>query len=141
MNSRNTFLGRGWSFPPTFEKELKSVELVEDELDIEQSLKLILSTRPGERLTNPEFGCVIHEYLFEPINATLEYFLKDAIEKSILYFEPRITLNEVIIDTDRELEGIVDIKLEYTIRKINVRSNIVFPFYKLEGTLVDEDNI
>jgi len=141
MNSRNTFLGRGWSFPPTFEKELKSVELVEDELDIEQSLKLILSTRPGERLTNPEFGCSIHEYLFEPINTTLEYFLRDAIEKSVLYFEPRITLNEVVIDTDRELEGIVDIKLEYTIRKINVRSNIVFPFYKLEGTLVDEDNI
>ena len=141
MNSRNTFLGRGWSFPPTFEKELKSVELVEDEIDIEQSLKLILSTRPGERLTNPEFGCAIHEYLFEPINGTLKYFLKDAIEKSVLYFEPRITLNEVFIETDRELEGIVDIKLEYTIRKINVRSNIVFPFYKLEGTLVDEDNI
>jgi len=141
MISKNTFLGRGWSFPPTFEKELKSVSLVEDELDIEQSLKLILSTRPGERLTNPEFGCGIHEYLFEPITTTLKYFLTDAIQKSILYFEPRITLNEVIIETDRELEGIVDIKLEYTIRKINVRSNIVFPFYKLEGTLVDEDNI
>jgi phage baseplate assembly protein W len=141
MISKNTFLGRGWSFPPTFEKESKSVELVEDEVDIEQSLKLILSTRPGERLTNPEFGCTIHEYLFEQINPTLKYFLKDAIQKSILYFEPRITLNEVIIETDRELEGIVDIKLEYTIRKINVRSNIVFPFYKLEGTLVDEDNI
>lgn len=141
MITKNTFLGRGWSFPPTFEKELKSVELVEDELDIEQSLKLILSTRPGERLTNPEFGCSIYEYLFEPINSTTEYFLREAIEKAVLYYEPRITLNEVHIETEREKDGIVDIKLEYTIRKINVRSNIVFPFYKLEGTLVDEDNI
>lgn len=141
MNTKNTFLGRGWSFPPSFEKELKSVDMVEDEVDIAQSLKLILSTRPGERLTNPEFGCAIHEYVFDPINPTTKYLLREAIEKSVLYFEPRITLNEVIIDSDRELDGIVDIKLEYTIRKINVRSNIVFPFYKLEGTLVDEDNI
>ncbi len=141
MNTKNTFLGRGWSFPPTFEKELNSVELVQDEEDIAQSLKLILSTRPGERLTNPEFGCAIHEFVFDPINPTTKYLLRDAIEKAILYFEPRITLEEVIIETDRELDGIVDIKLDYTIRKINVRSNIVFPFYKLEGTLVDEDNI
>ena len=141
MASKKSFLGTGWSFPPTFEKELKSVSMVSDELDIIQSLRLILSTRPGERLTNPEFGCAIHEYVFDPINPTTKYLLKDSIEKAILYFEPRITLNQVIIESDRELEGIVDIKLEYTVRKINVRSNIVFPFYKLEGTLVDEDNI
>ncbi len=141
MIGNNSFLGRGWSFPPSFEKDKKSVELVEDEQDIEQSLKLILSTRPGERLTNPEFGCLMHEYLFEPITSPTKYLIKDSIERAILYFEPRITLDEVIIDSSRELEGIVDIKLEYTIRKINVRSNIVFPFYKLEGTLVDEDNI
>ncbi len=141
MNTKNTFLGRGWSFPPTFEKELKSVELVSDEKDIEQSLKLILSTRPGERLTNPEFGCAIHEFIFDPINPVTVYLLKEAIQKAVLYFEPRITLEKIIIETDRELDGIVDIKMEYTIRKINIRSNIVFPFYKLEGTLVDEDNI
>ena len=141
MKTKNNFLGRGWSFPPTFEKELQSVELVEDEIDIEQSLKLILSTRPGERLTNPNFGCALHNYLFEPlINSTI-YLMKDAIEKAILYYEPRITLEEVDVDTDRELEGIININLVYTIRKINVRSNIVFPFYKLEGTLVNEDDI
>ncbi|WP_235299098.1 GPW/gp25 family protein [Portibacter marinus] len=138
---KNTFLGRGWTFPPTFVKEKNAVEMVEDEIDIEQSLKLILSTRPGERITNPKFGCNLYDYLFEPtIKSTLTK-MKSAIETAILYFEPRITLNNVEIDTSRELEGILDIKLEYTIRKINVRSNIVFPFYKLEGTLIDEDNI
>lgn len=141
MSTKNTFLGRGWSFPPTFEKDLKSVELVADELDIEQSLKLILSTRPGERLTNPEFGCAIHEYVFDPINATTKYFIKESIEKAVLFYEPRITIEEIIIDTSRELDGIVDIKLNYIVRKINVRSNIVFPFYKLEGTLINEDDI
>ena len=141
MSTKNTFLGRGWSFPPTFEKELKAIEMVEDQVDIEQSLKLILSTRPGERLTNPKFGCQLHEFVFEPLIGSTIARMKGAIETAILFYEPRITLNEVEIDTDRELDGIVDIKIEYTIRKINVRSNIVFPFYKLEGTLIDEDNI
>jgi phage baseplate assembly protein W len=141
MSTKNTFLGRGWSFPPTFGKELKAIEMVEDQLDIEQSLKLILSTRPGERLTNPKFGCRLFEFIFEPLVTSTIVSMQDAIQSAILFFEPRINLEKVEIDTTRELDGIVDIKLEYTIRKINVRSNIVFPFYKLEGTLIDEENI
>lgn len=141
MSTKNTFLGRGWSFPPTFEKDLKAIEMVEDQKDIEQSLKLILSTRPGERITNPNFGCRLHEFVFEPLIGSTISRMKGAIESAILFFEPRITLDNINIDLERELDGIVEIKLEYTIRKINVRSNIVFPFYKLEGTLIDEDNI
>lgn len=141
MQNKNTFLGRGWSFPPSFEKESRSVQMVEEDIDIEQSLKLILSTRPGERITNPAFGCKLFDYIFEPLVDATIFLMKDTIRTAILYFEPRITLNDIVIETDRELEGIIDIKLEYTIRKINVRSNIVFPFYKLEGTLVDEQNI
>lgn len=141
MSTKNTFLGRGWSFPPTFGKELKAINMVEDRLDIEESLKLILSTRPGERITNPKFGCAIHNLLFEPLVGSTKSKMEGAIKTAILFYEPRIDLESVTIDTTRELEGIVDIKLDYTIRKINVRSNIVFPFYKLEGTLIDEDNI
>jgi phage baseplate assembly protein W len=138
MYNKNTFLGRGWSFPPVFNKDSRTIELVEDEQDIYQSLKIILTTRPGERVTNPEFGCAMHNYLFHPIDPTTNYLIKDAIKLSILYFEPRITLHDVIIDTSEELEGIVGITLDFTIRKINIRSNVVFPFYKLEGTLVNE---
>jgi phage baseplate assembly protein W len=138
MYKKNTFLGRGWSFPPVFNQDSKSVEMVEDEIDIYQSLVLILTTRPGERVTNPNFGCAMHDYLFHPIDSTTNFLIKDAIKRAILYFEPRITLHDVLIDTSEELDGIVGITLDFTIRKINVRSNIVFPFYKIEGTLVNE---
>jgi len=136
--SNKTFLGRGWSFPPVFNKESATVEMVEDELDVEQSLKLILSTRPGERVTNPDFGCAIHELMFEPIDPTTKYLIKETIRMAILYFEPRITLDLIEVDTTEELDGVINITLHYTIRKINIRRNIVFPFYKLEGTLIDE---
>lgn len=136
--SNNNFLGRGWTFPPSFTNQNGTVKLVSEEEDIRQSLKIILSTRKGERLTNPSFGCAMFDYLFEPINTYTTLKIKETIERAIVDFEPRITVDEINIDTSRELDGIVGIDLTYIIRKINTRSNIVFPFYKLEGTLVDE---
>ena len=137
MNN-SSFLGRGWTFPPVFENKRGSVVMVSDEDDILQSLKIILSTRRGERLTNPYFGCAMHDYLFNPIDDITKYMIVDAIKSAILDYEPRIDLEEVNVDLSEQLDGTVNVELVYLIRKINVRSNIVFPFYKLEGTLVDE---
>ena len=136
--SDNNFLGRGWTFPPTFENKQGTVKLVSEEDDIVQSLKIILTTRPGERVTNPEFGCAMFDYLFDPINNYTEHRIKEAIQRAIVEYEPRITIEEIILDSSQELEGLISVELYYVIRKINTRSNIVFPFYKLEGPLVDE---
>lgn len=137
MNN-NSFLGRGWTFPPVFQNKIGSVEMVSDQEDINQSLKIILSTRRGERITNPYFGCAMHDYLFNSIDETTKFMIIDAIKSAILDYESRIILEEVNIDLSEQLEGTINVELVYLIRKINVRSNIVFPFYKLEGTLVDE---
>lgn len=137
MNNNN-FLGRGWTFPPVFQNKNGSVKMVSDEEDIVQSLKIILSTRRGERLTNPHFGCAMHDYLFNNIDDTTKYMIIDAIKMAVLDFEPRIFLEEVKVDLSEQLEGTISVELVYLIRKINMRTNVVFPFYKLEGTLVDE---
>lgn len=134
----NNFLGRGWTFPPVFENTKGAVEMVSDEEDIIQSLKIILLTRRGERLTNPYFGCAMHDYLFDSIDDTTRYMIIDAINIAVMDYEPRIILNEVNLDLSEQLDGIVNVELVYTVRKINVRSNVVFPFYQLEGTLVDK---
>lgn len=137
MSLNNNFLGRGWSFPPEFNKDNSSVELVQDELDIEQSLKLLVSTSPGERLTNPDYGCRIHELMFEPINPITITKIKEAIKIAVIYFEPRINLENVLVDISQELDGILNITLEYRVKLTNTRDNIVFPYYKIEGTLID----
>jgi phage baseplate assembly protein W len=65
-NKEKPFLGRGWGFPPTFNKDLSSVEMVSNEKDIKESLNIYLSTKIGERIMRSDYGCLIHDYLFEP---------------------------------------------------------------------------
>lgn len=107
--------------------------MVSDEEDIQQSLQILLTTRHGERVMQPEYGCNLDVLLFEPVNTTLVTFVKDLIEKAILYHEPRIDLKTIAIKTDQILEGLLLIELEYVIRSTNSRYNYVFPFYLTEA--------
>ncbi|SOD92833.1 GPW/gp25 family protein [Spirosoma fluviale] len=129
-----TFLGRGWSFPPTFNLAINGVEMREQEDDIASSLEILLTTMPGERVMLPDFGCNMEELIFENLDTTTKTLLADKIESAILYYEPRIDLEKVTLNTDRELEGVVLIEIIYRVRATNSRFNFVFPFYKQEGT-------
>jgi len=132
------FLGIGWSFPPEFHKfaDAFGVKMVEEEEDIKESLKILLSTRPGERVMQPSFGCGLQGMIFDTINESTITEIKDIIERAILFFEPRITLEDIEVGTEDALEGRLNIQLNYSVRKTNTRSNIVYPFYHLEGSQV-----
>ena len=135
MEDDKSFLGRGWSFPPQFNKEGRvGVKMVSAEKDIKQSLEILLTTNLGERIMLPQYGCDLQNFLFSSLSTSKTYFLKDLVRNAILDFEPRVTLHNVIIETDEYLEGIIKIKLDYSIIKTNTRFNLVFPYYKVEGT-------
>ncbi|MDX2361903.1 MAG: GPW/gp25 family protein [Crocinitomicaceae bacterium] len=134
MEKNNSFLGRGWKFPPEFNKNLKETAMSAREVDIEESLQIILSTRIGERIMQPDFGCNLQELLFAPINLTTITYIKDLIESAILYYEHRISLNFIDISLDDALDGIVLIELDFMVRSTNSRRNLVYPFYRGEGT-------
>ncbi len=134
MNDNTNFLGRGWSFPPEFNRASKGVEMLEQEKDIESSLNILLSTRLGERIMQPDYGCNLDEMVFEAMNLTMRTYLKDLIEHAILYHEPRIELEKLEIDTEREVEGVLLILIDYRVRTTNSRFNFVYPYYKNEGT-------
>ena len=133
MDTNRSFLGRGWGFHPEFSRTTKSVNMLEDEADIKSSLEILLSTRLGERVMLPDYGCNLDELLFKPLTLTLKTFVIDLIKTAILYYEPRIDLNKIDIDATDELEGVLLINLEYTVRATNSRKNMVYPFYKAEG--------
>jgi len=132
MAASNSFLGTGWGFPPAFDNHLEQVGMLSDTDDVQSSLNILLSTRPGERVMEPNYGCNLDELLFEPLTTTLTTYLTDLINMSILYFEPRITLNKVDISLSDYLEGLVLIQLDYTVKSTNSRYNYVYPFYKNE---------
>jgi len=138
MNTEKSFLGIGWSFPPSFNSQLKTVKMVSEEEDVMQSLQILLGTRPGERVMQPRFGCNLDVMLFEPITTTLIAFVKELIQNAILYFEPRIELDSININTVEVHDGLILIELNYTIRSTNSRFNLVYPFYLNEGADVNE---
>lgn len=131
---RREYLGRGWSFPPTFDRARGGVDMLEDEADIASSLEILLTTARGERTMLPEFGCNLDELVFESLDMRMKTLMADKIETAILYFEPRIALEKVLLDDSRELEGLILIEVAYRVKSTNSRFNFVFPFYRLEGT-------
>jgi phage baseplate assembly protein W len=133
METNRSFLGRGWGFPPEFNRLTKAVNMLEDEADIKSSLEILLSTRLGERVMVPNYGCNLDELLFKPLTLTLKTFVVDLIKTAILYHEPRIEINKIEIDPTNELEGVLLIVLDYTVRATNSKKNMVYPFYKEEG--------
>ena len=133
MASDSVFLGSGWGFPPTFEPEGRSVRMFSDVADIESSLEILLSTRPGERILNPTYGCNLDRLVFENLDTSLKTFMADLITTAILYHEPRIAVETVDFSAGDDLAGVVLIEIGYIVRSTNSRRNLVFPFYKKEG--------
>ncbi|MGV7206306.1 GPW/gp25 family protein [Oxalobacteraceae bacterium A2-2] len=130
---QRAYLGRGWSFPPTFTPQA-GVAMLEDEADIASSLDILLTTAPGERSMLPQYGCNLDELVFESLDTRMKTLMADKVETAILYFEPRITIESVGLDDSRQLEGMILIEVVYRLKSTNSRFNFVFPFYKLEGT-------
>ena len=59
------FIGAGWAFPLRTDPT-GGIALVSREREIEESIRLILATAPGERPMRPEFGCAVHDHVFAP---------------------------------------------------------------------------
>lgn len=131
-----SFLGQGWGFPPSFDPATKSLALARDEEDIRQSLYVLLHTEPGERVMQPDYGCALRQFLFVSIDRSVLTQLQDVISRAILRYEPRVLAGPVLADTTRLNDGVLLLEVSYTIRVVNSRHNIVFPFYLREATLL-----
>lgn len=127
--SDQSFLGTGWSFPPSFTNGGASVALVSGEEDIHQSLQILLSTRLGERVMNDEFGCDLQGLLFSEIDQSLVNNITSTVKDAILYHEPRIKLEKLDVSENQSQYGLLLIGIEYTVRSTNSRFNMVYPFY------------
>lgn len=123
------FLGEGWAFPPEIDPDRGRVAHVSQERDIEQSIYIILSTSPGERVMRPDFGCGIHDLVFEVINTSLIEQVQQTVSESLTNYEARIEVERVDVDAGRAHEGRLKIEVHYTNRDTNQSGNYVYPFY------------
>jgi uncharacterized protein len=130
---RKEFLGRGWAFPVGIDPHTGHVDTVAYEADIRQSIRIILETAPGERVMRPNFGCGIHELVFEAVDTTVIQRIKSVVEEAMRRCEARIEVIAVNVSEDATTEGKLEIELEYRVRRTNQTGNLVFPFYFREG--------
>ncbi|QPF73393.1 GPW/gp25 family protein [Roseateles sp. DAIF2] len=123
-----SFLGRGWSFPPRFDAEGRAL-LVENEQDVAESLRLLLATRCGERVMQPGYGTHLHQMLFENADEQTLTAIKDMLEKALLFYEPRVELEQIEARIAADDMARLELNLHYRIRSTNTRHNLVYPLY------------
>ena len=127
-----SFLGRGWAFPVQPAAD-GSLALVGGEDVIRRSLVVILSTAPGERLMRPDFGCGIHELVFQPNTAALRGAVRERVTEAVRKWEPRVDLLEVTVETHSVQRTRLLIRLDCRVRDNNAFFNLVYPFFLHEG--------
>lgn len=124
----NDFLGAGWNFPSALDAN-GQIQLASAEEVVRQSIWLILSTSPGERVMRPDFGCGLHDVVFGLNNASTATAVADAVQEALALWEPRIDVLDVYATPDPAEENLLLIEINYQIRSTNSRFNLVYPFY------------
>lgn len=126
------FVGRGWAFPLRTDAT-GAIALVSREREIEESIRLILGTAPGERPMRPEFGCGIHDFVFAPADAETAGRLAYEVRTALARWEPRIEVNEILVTIDLDDRSLLYIDVRYSLATNNDPRNLVFPFYVIPG--------
>ena len=121
-------IGSGLAFPLQVDRR-GGIALARDETDIEQAIELILGTAPGERPMRPEFGCGVHDFVFDSIDASTIGKMENAIRDALDHWEPRVVVETVEFDLSDVDEGRLMIDIGYRIRVTNTMRNLVYPFY------------
>jgi phage baseplate assembly protein W len=130
---RKDFLGRGWAFPVRLDPVTGQVEMAAYEDDVRQAIRIILETSPGERVMRPDFGCGIHDLVFEALDSATLHRVRALVNDALVRYEPRIDVISVSVDPAAAVDGQLLIELEYRVRRTNQVGNLVFPFYFREG--------
>lgn len=127
-----SFLGIGWKFPVNTDQKLM-IQMSKYEEDIKESILIILGTSKGERVMRPDFGCGIHDFVFESANVSTIGRIEQTVRDALTIWEPRIQLIDVIVVMDEIDIGKLIVNINYMVRATNNRFNLVYPFYLNEG--------
>lgn len=128
--SSSGFVGRGVAFPLRTDPT-GALAMVEGSTEIEEAIRLIVATAPGERPMRPEFGCRIHDHVFDPVNDTTVGTIAFEVEQAVQRWEPRVDVVDVDVQVDADVDGKLYLDITYRIKQVNDERNLVFPFYTI----------
>jgi phage baseplate assembly protein W len=131
MIESDALIGHGLAFPLRVDAR-GGIALARGEQEINEAIRIILGTAPGQRVMRPEFGCRIHELLFAPIDASTAGMVIHYVKEALGRWEPRIDVLRVDVDVDHD-DGRIDIEIHYRIRSTHDERALVYPFYIIPG--------
>ncbi len=129
--NQRAFLGTGLHFPIAVDGVTGRIRESSYEENIKESIWLIVMTKKGERLMRPDFGCDIHQFMFDTVDYTVLTQMRHAVESALVRWEPRIV--DIEADVQKIEEGTLKISVSYRVRMTNNPFNLVFPFYLEEA--------
>jgi phage baseplate assembly protein W len=126
----NEFVGAGWAFPLQLD-HTGGFELVTDDREIREAIRLIIGTAYGERPMRPDFGCAIHDFVFADADAATAGRIIYEVRLSLRRWEPRIDVDDVVVSNDEHDRSLMYVDVRYRIKNTNDPRNLVFPFYTI----------
>ncbi|MFG1648163.1 GPW/gp25 family protein [Amycolatopsis sp. NPDC049252] len=124
-------IGSGWRYPLGFTAG-GGVDLAHGNRRLEQSMRLILTTYPGERRMLPEFGSRLRDYVFAPLSLDTATELSAEVRRALERWEPRVTITDVVTLPDADDPTLLSVDIAYTVEETGDRHRLVFPFH-LDG--------
>ena len=124
------FVGSGWAFPVGVDSTGR-IALARGSRDIEQAMRLILMTYPGERPMRPRFGSRLRDFVFDGATWENAAAVANEVRASLAQWEPRATVTDVVVIPEADASGVLSIDIAYVIKGTNDPRNLVFPFYTI----------
>jgi phage baseplate assembly protein W len=124
----NEIVGRGWAFPPKIGAQ-GGLGLTSERSEIDQAIRIVLSTAPGQRVMRPNFGCRLHDLVFMPNNTHTAVLARRYVEEALGMWEPRIIVHQVETQPDPDNGARLLIAIEYEVKATHDRRSLVHPFY------------
>lgn len=123
-------LGRGLRFPLLTRE---GFGWVSGEGAVEQSIRAILLTEPGERIARPTYGVGLRRFLFAQNSLELRTQIRQAVSEALERDEARIRVEAVAVTSDAREPTVLRIAIRYAILDQPGVRNLVFPFYLTGG--------
>ena len=125
-------IGKGWAFPPQVDAQ-GHIALVSNDTELEQSIRIILATQPGERVMRPTFGCRLHELVFMPNNMDTAIRAQEYVDEALGMWEPRVEVQRVEVRPNPHRDNELLIEIDYLIKNTRDARSLVYPFYLIPG--------
>jgi hypothetical protein len=132
VDKARSFTGAGWSFPLGVDGR-GGMALAGEDQAVARSMLIVLSTAKGERRMRPNFGCGIHDLVFAPNDATTAGLIRYHVMEALGWWEPRVTVKDVDVQTDPDDPGRLVVVIKYTVKSNNAERSLVYPFYLIPG--------